>query len=182
MALNEIYVQEKDAKTEQYNAKTDEVKYGNVAEFQDFKSRVWDVNHPDTPPPPSWFTAAIADDDDLVVGREVQSIRCPITLVLLDKPVRSTKCPHVYSLNAIKELVRQGQGSCDCPVPGCGQRIRMETLKEDKAMARRVRQEKARLEDMEAQGRMDVEVLDDQEVVLEEEDSAMAEVKVDHGT
>ena len=133
--------------------KTPAEKYGNVAEYLDFKRRVWDVKHENQPAPATWFpTATDADhddeDDDLIIGQEIQSLKCPITLQLLEKPVRNENCVHVYSHDAIKELIRHGQGGrCKCPVAGCSAIVSMKTLREDKAMARRVQLEKNRLEE-----------------------------------
>ena len=82
-----------------------------------------------------------------MLGQEIQSLKCPITLTLLEKPVRNTTCPHVYSLEAIKQLINHGRGSCECPVPGCGARVTLNSIREDKVMARKVREEKAREEE-----------------------------------
>jgi SUMO ligase MMS21 Smc5/6 complex component len=59
--------------------------------------------------------------------------------------VRNTACPHVYSLEAIRELVRHGRGMIACPVAGCGEQVSMGSVKEDKGMARRVRVERERI-------------------------------------
>jgi SUMO ligase MMS21 Smc5/6 complex component len=130
--------------------KTPAERYGNIAEYLDFKRRVWDVKHENQPAPPTWFpTDTDADeeeDDDLIIGQEIQSLNCPITLSLLEKPVRNENCVHIYSYDAIKELVRQGGGRCRCPVTGCSAVVSMKTVREDKAMARRVELEKNRLE------------------------------------
>ena len=137
----------------QYNAKSPEEKYAHVAEYQDFKRGVWDINHKNIPQPESWFTTATANEnDDIVVGQEIQSLNCPITLTLLEKPVRNTKCVHVYSLEAIRELVRQGGGKCKCPVSGCVEEVVMERVREDKVMERKVREERRRREERSTEG------------------------------
>jgi len=161
----------------EYNEKTPEQKYANVSQFQDFKRMVWEAKH-DEPAPESWFSTGVEEeeDDDLVMGQAVQSLKCPIMLVLLDKPVRNTLCPHVYSLDAIKELVKQGRGSCECPVPGCDARVSMAGVKEDKVMARKVKEEKAREEEREMLGGREAEAVGDEtEIVYGEDDEEMKE-------
>jgi SUMO ligase MMS21 Smc5/6 complex component len=154
--------------------KTPAEKYGNIAEYLDFKRRVWDVKHENQPAPTTWFpTDADAneeEDDDLIIGQEIQSLKCPITLQLLEKPVRNENCVHVYSYDAIKELVRQGQGGrCNCPVTGCNAIVTMKTVREDKAMARRVDLEKNRLEEMMDEGPEDVhEVTEGTSMIVED--------------
>ena len=173
--MHEIFVNEKTTKDRQYNAKSAEEKYANVAEFQDFKRRVWDVNHENVPQPSTWFPSrnrAVDEDDDLVVDQEIQSLKCPITLTLLEKPVRNTHCVHVYSLDAIKELVRQGRGKCNCPVAGCAAEVTMKGVREDKAMARKIREEKAREDERVAEGRGNVQEITEgmSEIIYEEDD------------
>ena len=135
----------------QYDKKNPEDKYARVAEFQDFKRSVWDVNHQNQPAPENWFKNVEDVDDDIVLGQEIRSLKCPITLMRLEKPVRNTKCPHVYSLDAIKELVRHGKGKCQCPVAGCEAQVTMQTIREDRIMARKVREEQAREEERDAE-------------------------------
>ena len=157
--------------------KSPEEKYANKTEYQDFKRRLWDIKHPDEDAPATWFSAdtrgTIApDDDDIIVGHQVQSLKCPLTLQLLEKPMRNTTCPHVYSLDAIKELVRNGRGICPCPVSGCNSEVTMAGIREDKVMARKVRQEKERAEErMEAEGR-DVQDITEgmSEIIYEDDD------------
>jgi E3 SUMO-protein ligase NSE2 len=123
------------------------------------------------PPPATWFGTETIDDD-IVVDQEIQSLKCPITLTLLEKPVRNTNCVHVYSLNAIKELVRQGRGKCECPVAGCAAEVTMDGVREDKVMARKIREEMAREEERENERPHDVQELTEgmSEIVYEDDD------------
>lgn len=45
------------------------------------------------------------------------------------------------------ELIRHGRGQIKCPVAGCGANVTEKQLKEDKVMARKIREEKAREEE-----------------------------------
>ena len=108
-------------------------------------------------------------DDDLIIDQEIQSLKCPITLSLLEKPVRNDNCPHVYSLDAIKELVRHGHGQCKCPVAGCVADVNVKSVREDKAMARRVELEKNRLEERMDEGPDDVhEITEGTSMIIED--------------
>ena len=123
--------------------------------------------HHTTPPPPSWFEDA-PQDEDIVIGQETVSLKCPITLTLLEKPVRSINCPHVFSLDAIKELIKLGRGECECPVPGCAAQITLNTVREDRIMARRVMEEKAREEQRVLAQRMDTQDVSQNEIVVDD--------------
>lgn len=171
--LHEIYLREVTLRDALDTGKTPAEKYGNVSEFRDFKRRVWDVKHTNQPAPPTWFpdatTADAEEDDDLIIDQEIQSLKCPITLSLLEKPVRNENCVHVYSLDAIKELVRQGLGKCKCPVAGCSVQVTMKSLREDKAMARRVMLEKNRLEERMDEGPEEVhEITEETSMIIED--------------
>ena len=173
-ALHEIYINEVQGRDALNAGKSPAEKFGNVSEFLDFKRRVWDVKHANQPAPPSWFPAtgnaeAEVVDDDLIIGQEIQSLKCPITLSLLENPVRNNNCPHVYSLDAIKELVRQGHGQCKCPVAGCMADVTLKSVREDKAMARRVELEKNRLEERMDEGPDEVhEITEGTSMIIED--------------
>ena len=132
------------------------------------------------PQPATWFPAESSrngnDDDDIVVDQEIQSLKCPITLTLLENPVRNTKCPHVYSLDAITELLRLGRGICRCPVAGCQASVTKNDLREDKAMARKVREEKAREEERAAEMSREFQEVTETDIMMEDEDD---EVKLE---
>ena len=120
----------------------------------------------------SWFaTGTELEDDDIVVGQVIQSLKCPITLSLLEEPVRNSKCPHVYSKAAIMEMLRRGQGRIPCPVAGCGADVTKIQLSEDKVMARKVREEKARREEASELTRPEVQDITEgtSEIIYEED-------------
>ena len=82
--------------------------------------------------------------------------------------MRNTDCPHVYSLEAIRELVRHGRGRIGCPVAGCGAQVSMGSVKEDKAMARRVRVERERILE-EGRGEREGEDVGEESMVVDED-------------
>lgn len=112
----------------------------------------------------------------MVIGSEIQSLKCPITLQLLEKPVRNAGCPHVYSLEAIRQLIRHGGvEGIKCPVSGCEAEVSMASVREDKSMARRVREERERIELEREVGGRDVQEVGDESMDFGEEE----EVKVE---
>lgn len=86
--------------------------------------------------------------------------------------MRNTNCPHIYSLDAISELLRQGGGGCSCPVSGCAAQVRMDRLREDKVMARKVREERAREEE---RGERDVQDLGDMSEIIDDDEDVKVE-------
>ena len=68
--------------------------------------------------------------------------------------------------------MRQGHGKCDCPVAGCAAEVTMKGVREDKAMARKVREEKAREDERVAEGRSDAQEITEgmSEIIYEEDD------------
>ena len=69
--------------------------------------------NPDVPMPSSK-----QKDDDLMIGGEKISLRCPITQTLYSQPVSCTSCKHSYSKDAILQMLRAHNGSVVCPIPG----------------------------------------------------------------
>ena len=63
----------------------------------------------------------VSSDDDEVECVEVQNISrtCPLTQGLLEHPVRSTLCGHMYSEKAIKAHIEVMRSRAKCPVAGC---------------------------------------------------------------
>ena len=112
----------------------------------------------------------VPEDDDVVIGSEIQSLKCPITLQLLEKPVRNAGCPHVYSLEAIRQLIRHGGGA------GIEAEVTLGSVREDKSMARRVREERERIELEREVGGRDVQEVGDESMDFGEEEE---EVKVE---
>lgn len=53
-------------------------------------------------------------------------------------PLRSTKCPHAFSGDAIKEIIQRENGQTPCPVAGCSARLTLSSVEPDENLARRV--------------------------------------------
>lgn len=89
-------------------------------------------------------------DDDIccVAATGASSLKCPITAMLLEDPVRNTLCHHTYSRNGIRQHMRTKGRNCRCPFPGCvnTQPVTESVLERDYEMEDAVRREKRRLE------------------------------------
>jgi len=83
-----------------------------------------------------------ADDDDLVVSSEVQTI-CPITRREMVRPVKNLACGHVYDREGIEALMSQNAAT-RCPVVGCRDQaiVKKINLQEDKATKRAIANKK----------------------------------------
>ncbi|CAG8777846.1 2923_t:CDS:2 [Gigaspora margarita] len=70
------------------------------------------VNHPDKTIPPLDKEA----DDEIVMGKQKESLYCPITTLLLEEPVTSNVCKYTFSKNAIMQLIRCNMNSVPYPM------------------------------------------------------------------
>ena len=106
------------------------------------------------------------EDDEIQVTAVADSLNCGITLTLLEDPVE-TPCKHHFSRHAIVGVLQQWDESqrrvharsrrpFTCPTPGCSASFKIEDLKEDVIMQRRVAAEKRKRE-RETQRRADQE-------------------------
>lgn len=118
------------------------------------------------------------DDDDIEIERERISLKCPLTLLTFENPVKSSKCMHSFERQAIEDMIRassmtvpagpndlQGGGGRNararrvratrCPV--CSTAMTLNDLEPDMVMLRRVRRAQAlalrEQEDVELGGR-----------------------------
>lgn len=110
------------------------------------------------------------DDDDLeMVGGDAaldaNKLKCPITTMLLDQPLRNTVCNHVYSKAGIDQLLKgAGRRKVGCPVAGCTNGdLQRNQLVEDIQVGMLVKRYKAR-EERERRNKMSqMDDLDDDE-------------------
>ncbi|KAJ8609256.1 hypothetical protein MRB53_039197 [Persea americana] len=136
----------------------EKLRYGKSSIYDDFKRRVFDIEHPneDYPGIDSFFDKRRAADDDMQMTYGTKrNLRCPLTFVYFVEPVRTAKCVHVFSKEAIVQMIRQQGGRCECPVPGCGKVLMESDLQRDKVMERRVREEAEQEENFDAEALSD---------------------------
>lgn len=86
-------------------------------------------------------------DEDLVVQREVISFKCPLSLVTMVDPYRSTVCKHTFEHSAIIEYLRPAGGPRNagtqpkkCPQTGCDKEYTAADIVPDTTMRRRIQQ------------------------------------------
>lgn len=129
-------------------------KYGDARAYDEFKRRVFDIQNPDEeyPGSKSFFRTAARDqeargDDDDDDGdlemtyRSKRNLKCPITMMTFREPVRSKVCVHVFSRDAVMEMLRRNDGEIECPVAGCDKFLTQQDLQRDRVTERRVRDE-----------------------------------------
>eukprot|EP00586_Coscinodiscus_wailesii_P014720 CAMPEP_0172497144 /NCGR_PEP_ID=MMETSP1066-20121228/95968_1 /TAXON_ID=671091 /ORGANISM="Coscinodiscus wailesii, Strain CCMP2513" /LENGTH=304 /DNA_ID=CAMNT_0013269759 /DNA_START=84 /DNA_END=998 /DNA_ORIENTATION=+ len=102
------------------------------------------------------------DDDDLEVMTSqttgVAALKCPITGMLFENPVKSKQCGHTYSSAGLAQMWRNKKRKC--PVSGCAnQNVTREQLEEDHEMEMKVKQYKRR-QDFQQKNRMSQDSLD----------------------
>ena len=90
-------------------------------------------------------------DEELEVLRNPnssESLKCPVMGKLVEDPLRSKVCGHVYSRVGIEQLLHQNRhrgGKIRCPVAGCSNSaVTREQLEEDHEAAMKVRRLKRR--------------------------------------
>ena len=87
------------------------------------------------------------EDDELAVvsnGHDsgTNKLKCPLTMRLMEEPVRSRVCGHSFSKHAIVAHLRISR---ECPVPGCVNRqMRVAELEDDMETTMRIRRHKKR--------------------------------------
>lgn len=90
--------------------------------------------------------SAANQDDELEVmeGASTVNLKCPITAMLLQEPVKNKVCHHVYSKHAIHQYLQRNR---KCPCVGCGNtNVTMSQLEDDLETVRLVRREEIREE------------------------------------
>lgn len=103
------------------------------------------------------------DDADIEIERERISLKCPLTLITFQDPVKSTKCVHSFERQAIEEMIKASSMTIPAsegdfqggnrnararrvravPCPVCSVPLAMSNLESDLVLARRVRRMRA---------------------------------------
>lgn len=117
---------------DEWNAKSLTEKYSKDKIYEDFYGLRWAAQHPEEHPPPRpapsmWFASEegrggktqatqiddqiimedAEDDTELQIASERMSYKCPLSIQWFTDPVTSTKCPHSFEKNAIREFISQ---------------------------------------------------------------------------
>ncbi|CAJ0749325.1 18783_t:CDS:10 [Entrophospora sp. SA101] len=83
-----------------FDDRSEKEKYFQNEHYNEFKQKVWEVNHQDEPMPPLDADA----DDDVVVGRQKESLKCPITTLLYEEPVTRLDSSTSISFRDVDEV------------------------------------------------------------------------------
>ncbi|KAI0219050.1 hypothetical protein L0F63_002540 [Massospora cicadina] len=127
---------------EAYQAKSAQTRYNGLDLYKEFRQRIWEVNHPEEVMPPLGEEGEA--EADLVVARQIEPLRCPLTATWFEDPVTSADCNHSFSKAAVTEILRASlSGIVKCPVAGCSKNLAVNLLKPNPALARRL--ERARV-------------------------------------
>ncbi|CAG8529775.1 14214_t:CDS:2 [Acaulospora colombiana] len=132
-----------DSALEEYESATEDEKYFENNSYKDFRQKIWEVNHPDEAMPPLNGN----EDDEIVMGKQKESLYCPITTLLLEEPVTSKVCKHTFSKDAILQLIRRNTNVVPCPMTGCDKQIMEHDLQPNKRIERKVAQYRAESDD-----------------------------------
>lgn len=81
------------------------------------------MQHPNEPMPGE-------DEDIMVAPSAVNQFVCPITKAPFVNPMRNTKCGHVYSHDAIMQMLHR-KPYIACPVAGCAGNVTKSDLEHD---------------------------------------------------
>ncbi|KAI9592524.1 zinc-finger of the MIZ type in Nse subunit-domain-containing protein [Syncephalis fuscata] len=129
-------------------------------QYKEFRQKIWEVKHPTESMPPLHADSDVDEDDDIIQVSQQISLICPLTTMIMENPVTNTTCNHSFSETAIMDYIRQqsrGTGVVNCPVAGCSQTVRANTLKANRMLERRIQRE---TEIKESQQRPDSEYTD----------------------
>ncbi|KAK3682606.1 zinc-finger of the MIZ type in Nse subunit-domain-containing protein [Podospora appendiculata] len=171
----------REAKAEEYNAMTAYQRYGLNNDYISFKKTWHDAqHHEDQVPLPdasTWFDelgrattggAPDAEDDDLVVEREIIDLKCPLSLQTLSEPYSNHKCRHTFQKSAIMDFLRDNRGVAKCPV--CSEELRVKDLYLDELILRKIkRAEQARLRNVDDTSDVEPDDNDGESLLIEKE-------------
>ncbi|KAF1972639.1 hypothetical protein BU23DRAFT_507917 [Bimuria novae-zelandiae CBS 107.79] len=176
---SELYAARIKRRKNEYTSKSFSARYSQNEAYRNFKKMVHDAIYRDKHPlphPDTWFTDTGLpapgvpghgqdgdEDDDIVMGPATISTKCPLTLLELQDPYTSSKCPHTFERTAIFEMIRKskhGPGgvpmprneekAIKCPQSGCDKWLARNDLHHDPVLVRkikRIQQQKQSQED-----------------------------------
>ncbi|GAA5970659.1 hypothetical protein JCM11641_007389 [Rhodosporidiobolus odoratus] len=151
--LYKQYEQKLEQPLEAYRQKTERQRFLKSGQYKGHIELTWEnlTGGQGVPNLKRFLPRSDADEDDsdeeLEIGAERVTFACPITLAPYEDPYTSTVCPHSFSGEAIKEMIRQNRGSVQCPVAGCPKTLTLGTLEQDVGLARRTEAHQKRLKE-----------------------------------
>ncbi|KAJ8587279.1 hypothetical protein M405DRAFT_852965 [Rhizopogon salebrosus TDB-379] len=141
-----LYEKEVGKRIEEFHDKTTRKKYGSHEQYVQFKQGVFEVQNPgvNIPPINDFIPREDGDEsddeDELEIGGVTQDFKCPITLMLLENPLKSSTCGHAFSGEAIRDYLKRCPPSGkSCPAAGCSQKLTIVMMVADSGLEKRVR-------------------------------------------
>ncbi|XP_012554594.2 E3 SUMO-protein ligase NSE2 [Hydra vulgaris] len=109
---------------EALQSRNTDVELNEFTHVVDFKNTVWNQHHKLYEP------SNVDNDCELEVTQDkTNQYICPITKTEFVDPMINTECGHSYSKEAILSHIQLSKRKCRCPVGGCIQLVRLESLK-----------------------------------------------------
>mmetsp|Transcript_32863 Transcript_32863/g.69140 ORF Transcript_32863/g.69140 Transcript_32863/m.69140 type:complete len:293 (-) Transcript_32863:1629-2507(-) len=106
------------------------------------------------------------DDDDLEIvhnqNDDEHTLKCPITGMLFENPVKNNVCGHVYDRAGLDQMIKTRK--LNCPIPGCTNKsLSLSQVEVDEEMKLKVKRHKTREEAEKRKRDLEEEDDDDQE-------------------
>jgi SUMO ligase MMS21 Smc5/6 complex component len=120
------------------------------------------------------LSAASGNESDnelevLPTGSSVQGLKCPISASFFVEPIKSKVCGHVYSQDALRQLLgmHSGHRGMACPISGCiNQHLTMESCAPDRSTKQKVNRylrNQAAAEEVRMSQAVDLDSMDEEE-------------------
>ncbi|WAQ83122.1 hypothetical protein PtA15_3A489 [Puccinia triticina] len=140
----------------QWESLTLRQKFAQNKRYKAFRDRIWEVTGEDgaMPPVKTFLPAAPGEEDEddssgdeLEIAGGKQNYKCPLCIGFLKRPVVSQQCQHTFCKECFDSYLEQNHATVMvCPNSGCSTMIHKSSVKEDEALAARVRQFRRRAE------------------------------------
>lgn len=139
----ELYQREVDQAINELNGKTQRQRYGQHKLYERYRSKIWSALNEGPMPPLIDIIPAETDEveeetDEIAVygGASKAEYKCPLTLRIMQNPMKSKVCQHAYEREAILDFL--GNSLKECPA-GCRTKLSKKDLYEDPDFTRECR-------------------------------------------
>lgn len=130
----ELYQKQANQALLELNGKTQRQRYGQSKAYERYRSKVWQALNEEPMPPLVDIIPAETDeveeetDDIAMYGSSKEQYKCPLTLRIMENPMKSKVCRHAYEREAILDFL--GNALKECPA-GCRTKMKKKDLYED---------------------------------------------------
>jgi len=109
-----------------------------ASQIKKFEKVIWSIRHHGECMPGE-------EEEELVMMDAKISLKCPVSGMLLEDPVKNTLCGHIYSRQAILGLIGSKR-TIPCPFAGCSKMVSKRTLVNDLQTQRELKKHVRELE------------------------------------